>query len=74
MQVQILVPSQLKKNQGISVSRDETVAAFRKLVAKTIGVSANSFLLIASGKIVSQKEREKELAIELSLDVRYVSR
>ncbi|KAI8366586.1 PUA-like domain-containing protein [Blakeslea trispora] len=59
MQVQILVPSQLKKNQAIPVNRQETVSNFRQLVAKTIGISSQNFLLIAFGKIMLDTSLDK---------------
>ncbi|KAI8084276.1 PUA-like domain-containing protein [Gilbertella persicaria] len=52
MQVQLLIPSQFQKNQIVETNRSETISAFRKQVAKLIGMSEDSFLLIAFGKIM----------------------
>lgn len=52
MQIQLLVPSQNKKNCSVEVSNDEKVSNFRKIPTNVLNLPASSFLLIASGKIV----------------------
>ncbi|KAI8636143.1 PUA-like domain-containing protein [Parasitella parasitica] len=53
MKVQILVPSQNQRAFSVDVAKDETVAAFRRLLMKTLGMLQDaSFSLIALGKIL----------------------
>lgn len=62
MEVQLLIPSQNQRRILLQVPRYETVKNFRRLVSRAIKKPENTFLLIALGKILLDKNANKELA------------
>lgn len=55
MQIQIIIPSENQRKFSINVTKEETVASFRRMVANEVKVPEKDFLLIAFGKIVKCK-------------------